>query len=327
MREKFILVLSINELNMASRLLYIKSMMTKQHKSVWYYPLGISFLFLALLGGCTDHSADSSYENGMRVLRIAPLPDQAPEVLHKQYQPLLDYLSKETGLQTELVIANSYAEMLELFHNKKIDLAYFGALTYIKAHEQGDASPLIFRDVDLEFTSVVLVPGDSSVQNIKELKGKSFSFGSKLSTSGHLMPRYYFSRFNIEPESYFSRIEYSGAHDKTAYLVRDKKVDAGVANSYIIKSMYRKGLIKESEIKIIWQTPRYPDYVWASQADIPEKIKSVISNAFLNLHNEIPQHQKILKSLGAGYYVSATHNDFKLIESVINNLSDKSILK
>lgn len=204
-------------------------------------------LLAVITAGCND--VPSEHTTIMpEVIRIAPVPDQSPETLQRLYEPLLDYLRKETGLPTKLVIADSYSHLLELFKNGQIDIANFGGITYIKAHKDNNAEALVLRDIDGLFSNVVLVRAEATASTLQELKGKSFSFGSKLSTSGHLMPRHFFAKSNIEPETFFARINFSGAHDKTAYLVRDKKVYAGVANSGIIDQMYNDGRLKKSQV-------------------------------------------------------------------------------
>ena len=69
------------------------------------------------------------------------------------------------------------------------------------------------------------------------------------------MPRHFMcSDKQIIPEVFFSEVHYSGAHDKTAYLVRDGTIDLGVANSEIIKKMIRDGRLKENDVRVLWET-------------------------------------------------------------------------
>jgi len=284
------------------------------------------FLIVALISGCDD-SQNSVSTSTPDIIRIAPLPDHAPELMRERYQPVVDYLAKQTGIKTELVIADSYQHLLDLFHAGDIDIANFGGVTFIKARKLDGAKPMVLRDVDGLFSSVVLVNNDIKAEGLQALKGKAFAFGSNLSTSGHLMPRYYFAKQNIIPEDFFSSIEYSGAHDKTAYLVRDKKVSGGVANSGIVDEMYRDGRINESDVRLLWESPTYADYVWAIQPNISTKIKTRFESAFLNLQASIPAHKMLLDNLGAGYYVTANNNDFSVLEKIYNELTEKGIIK
>lgn len=284
------------------------------------------FLVVTLISGCDD-SPNSTSTTIPDIIRIAPLPDHAPELMRERYQPVVDYLAKQTGIKTELVIADSYQHLLDLFHAGDIDIANFGGVTFIKARKTDAATPMVLRDVDGLFSSVVLVNDDINAEGLQALKGKPFAFGSNLSTSGHLMPRYFFAKQNIIPEDFFSSIEYSGAHDKTAYLVRDKKVSGGVANSGIIDEMYLDSRINKSDVRVLWESPTYADYVWAIQPNISTEIKSRFESAFLNLQASTPEHKILLDKLGAGYYVTANNNDFSVLEKIYDELKEKGIIK
>ena len=282
-------------------------------------------LIIAITGGCGEPSpsVDSVTPH---VIRIAPLPDTNPENTRQRYQPLINYIETNTGIKTELVLADSYDDLLDLFHTKKIDIANFGGVTFIKARKRDGAKPMVKRVIDSQFTSVVLVRAESHEKEISELQNKSFAFGSKLSTSGNLMPRYFFKNQGISPESFFSRIEYSGAHDKTAYMVRDKLVYAGVSNASIVNQMYRDGRLKKSDVRILWETPNYTDYLWAIQSYIAPEIKGKIENAFLNLQVSNPEHKLILEKLDTNYFITANQQYFVVLENILDDFTlDKNI--
>ena len=281
------------------------------------YLLIIIVMFTALIA-CTSKKEVGEIE--LSSLRIGILPDESRAKLIERYTPLFRYLAAETGIPYELIIPETYAELLELFHAKKIDLAYFGGFTFVKAHIFDNAVPLVMRDVDTRFTSYFLLKGDHPAQNISDLKGKRFSFGSRLSTSGHLMPRYFLKEMGIIPEVFFSNIRYSGKHDLTAYWVRDGLVDLGTANYAVVNKMYRDGRLSEKEVRILWETPPYPDYVWALRPLNNKALLINLRDAFLSLSKTNREHAKILEGVDADSFLPASINDFSKLEEVINEL-------
>lgn len=290
------------------------------------YIRSLVFLLIVLLAaGCSDSPSSATVTPD--VIRIAPLPDVSPEDLRKRYQPLADYITEQTGLKTKLVIASSYANLLELFHRGEIDMANFGGVTFIKARQKSNALPLVFRDIDEMGSSVILVNNQFEGNTIQALKGKSFAFGSPLSTSGHLMPRYFFNEQDIIPDDFFSTIEYSGAHDKTALWVQQNKVFSGVANAIVVNEMFNDGRLNKSKVRVLWESPSFADYVWAIQASIAPDIKKAIESAFLNLEITKPEHKVILNKLGARYYITANNNDFSALDKVYNDLIKQGIVK
>ena len=272
------------------------------------------FILFNLLVACTESNKNPT-------IRVSFLPDTNKEQIDKRNKPLLQYITEKTGTQFQIIYADSYTDIYEKFINKEIDLAYFGGYTYVKAHKTSHAEPLIFRDVDERFHSIVLINNNHPAKKLSDLKNTSFTFGAKLSTSGHLMPRYFFSLSNINPESFFSKLSYSGSHQKTALMVQNNEVTAGVANAEIIQRMFKDSSLNKQKVRILWTSPPFPDYVWAIQPNVPNKTKNKIREAFLSLDKNNSEHAKILKNIGAQYFLSATHENFTVLEDTIKKLN------
>jgi len=250
------------------------------------------------------------------VLRVAVLPDQSEAKLRQKYQPLLDYLKSHLDMSVELLIPSSYKELMQWFEDKQVELALFGGVTYVKAHLENKALPLVMRDVDGRFRSVVLVRADNPANSLEELRGASLAFGSRLSTIGHFMPRHFFQQFDIKPETYFGKIQYSGSHDLTAEWVRDGKVEVGVSHSGIVNEMFQDGSLTWDSVKVIWESPPVADYVWVVQPYLSKGLRIKIRDSFLRM-NQDPANRILLQSLGANYYIPVVTDDFRVLEQVI----------
>jgi phosphonate transport system substrate-binding protein len=273
-----------------------------------------SLLLAWLLVGCVQ--SDDKYQ--LEVLRVGVLPDQHPEQLVERYSALIAYLANELGVSHELVIPDSYEELVELFAKKQINLAYFGGVTFIYAHKKAAAVPLVMRDTDLKFTSYFLVNAQHPAKSIKELRGRRFSFGPIHSTSGHLMPRYSLMQQNITPETFFSEVRYSGGHDQTVQWIRDGTVDAGAANAVVVRQMVQSGRLRNGALRILGETLYYANYVWAVQPSLGNTETNRLRDAFLALSSSNPLHAKILSRIGANFYLPASLDDFKALETIMD---------
>jgi len=276
-------------------------------KSSWF---ALLIVIVTVIAASTYYSVQPMlvhfHETTPSVVRIGVLPDMSKKDLHQRFDPLLKYLSEETGLDFKLVLPADYQDLLHLFRVKEVDLAFFGGLTFVRAHTFYQAEPLVMRDVDSRFTSVFLVNNSDLASELADLKGRSLAFGSRLSTSGHLMPRHFMqNEKHIIPEEFFGKVVYSGAHDKTAYMVRDGEADIGVVNAEIINSMFRDGRLQQKDLRILWETPPFPDYVWAVPRNLNENIKTQLRDAFLKLNLNDTYHSKILASVGARNFLPA----------------------
>ncbi len=277
----------------------------------------VAILIAVMVSACSDPNQATS----LTTLRIGILPDESEEDLRKRYKPLFKFLSQETGMPYRVTIPPSYAGLVDRFRDGKIDLAYFGGLTFLRANIAHNAVPLVMRDVDTRFTSVFLVSGDSSAETFSDLGGTQFGFGSRLSTSGHLMPRFFMqSEKGIVPEQYFSVVRYSGKHDQTAYWVRDGEVDMGVANAAIVRKMFADGRLDPGKVRILWETPTFADYVWAVRPELGERAREKIRQAFLKLSKDDPVHAAILSSVNAGGFLPANMRDFSQLKAIVVKL-------
>ena len=282
-----------------------------------HIPCLMAALLLGLLACTPENPSDSVKQT---TIRVSVLPDRNGELLKSKYQAILIYLSTKTTRNYQLIIPKNYDHALQMFLKKESDLAFFGGYTFVKANFMGKALPLVSRNTDKKFTSVVLVSTTNQAQTLEDLKGSSFSFGSTLSTSGHLMPRSFFKDLNILPESFFSSVTYSGAHDKTILQISQGKVNAGVANVQIYKNMLKDGRITNEDVRVLWSSPEFQDYVWAFQNDMEAALINDIRNAFLAMSLNEPTSKKILNDLDAGFFVPVSMDDFEILQNVISEL-------
>jgi phosphonate transport system substrate-binding protein len=163
------------------------------------------------------------------VLRVTAIPDEAPTELARKFAPLGKYLEARLGIKVEWTPVTDYAAAVETLVNRKVDLAWFGGFTFVQAsvRSNGKVLPLVQREEDQHFRSVFITDAHSGIGKLEDLKGKTLSFGSASSTSGHLMPRSFLLAAKINPDTDLKRVSFSGAHDATIAAVAGGKVDAG----------------------------------------------------------------------------------------------------
>jgi phosphonate transport system substrate-binding protein len=250
------------------------------------------------------------------VLRVGIVPDESLEVLQPRYVPMFEYLARVLEIPYEYVPSETYDDLVTQFVAGRIDLAYFGGLTFLRAEAAGKAVPIVMRDVDKKFTSYFLVRADDPAIDITDFKGKKFCFGSRLSTSGHLMPRNFLIKRGIKAEEFFGDVCYSGAHDRTANKVRDGHADLGVANAQVILSMFAEGRLSPKDLRVLWQTPPYPNYVWAVRADLAPETRQRIRDAFLDLSPGDDDGARLLTRLRAGAFLPASPADYAPLRKI-----------
>jgi phosphonate transport system substrate-binding protein len=262
-----------------------------------------SFLQLLMIGACLGLSSGAMAQS---TLRISAIPDEAPTELQRKFKPLGEYLSLETGMKIEFIPVTDYAAVVEALATKKIDMAWLGGFTFIQAkiRTNGTAIPIIQRVEDENFISRFIVPIDSPIKSLKDLKGKTFAFGSPSSTSGHLMPRFFLMQAGIQADTDLKNIAFSGAHDATVAFVASGKVEAGVLNASVLDKLIETNNANALKVRVLATTPTYYDYNWTVRGDLDPALVKKISNAFLKLDSKNPVHKELMELQRASKYIT-----------------------
>ena len=268
-------------------------------------------LFLFLITAPADLFAQQS----LKEVRVSVIPDENPQELLRIYAPFANYLSKEIGLPVKFIPVIDYAATVEGLAANRLDLVWYGGFTSVQAaHRAKGARRLVMRKEDAQFKSRFITRKGSGIKSLKDLKGKTFSFGSVSSTSGHLMPRYFLLQAKIKPERDFAKFSFSGAHDATAAWVEAGRVDAGVLNFLVWDKLVQSKKVDVNKVVVFWTTPPYVDYVWMIRGGMDKGLVKKISKAFLKLDYKKPGHKRLLDLHRTKGYIPAKDSDWKGIE-------------
>lgn len=282
------------------------------------FPIIALALLLAVAGCASTKAGQTMY--------IAGIPDQDVAVLEQRFNSIAEYLTQETGITVKYVPTIDYAAVVTGFRQGDIQMAWYGGLTGVQARlAVPNAQAIAQRPQDEKFTSVFIVQKGLGVKSLTNLKGRSFTFGSESSTSGHLMPRYFLTQAGVDPEKDFSRVNYSGSHDTTIKLVEAGSFQAGALNVDVWNSRVREGKVDTSKVEAFLHTQPYYDYHWVIRGDVDQKygegISEKIKQAMLKLNAANGGKQKqIMDSFQAEKFIATQNDNYKAIEAVARAL-------
>lgn len=246
------------------------------------------------------------------VLRVTAIPDEAPTELARKFAPLGRYLQQQLGMPVEWTPVTDYAAAVEALVNRQVELAWFGGFTFVQASVRsgGKVLPLVQREEDTQFRSVFITEAASPIRALADLKGRSLSFGSPSSTSGHLMPRSALLAAGLLPERDCKRIAFSGAHDATIAAVASGKVDAGALNISVWEKFVAEKKVDPAQLRVFHTTAPYHDYNWSVHADLPAPLRERLQKAFLALDAKQPAQQEILALQRATRFVPTAAENY-----------------
>ena len=277
----------------------------------------IATIALAGCGGAGGGGGGSA--SGDEPLRVGLIPNENPEEVEAQYQPLEDYLKKELGREVELSVPTTYNAVVEAMVSGELDLAYFGGLTYVQARQRADVHPL-FTEVNprtgtTKYRSVIIVPADSDVRNVEDLEGGDFAFGSVSSTSGSLYPAIMLNQAGLDYRTDLGEVVYTGGHDTTAQAVANGRVAAGGLEDRILYDLQEEGIIEKDSVRVIEESDPIEGYPWVVRDDLSDRDERALTEAYLNIEDA-----KLLDLLRAEDYEKVQAGDYDYVEEQARKL-------
>ncbi len=274
---------------------------------------------LASCGGGSGGDGGGGSASGDEPLRVGLIPNENPEEVEAQYQPLEDYLKKELGREVELSVPTTYNAVVEAMVSGELDLAYFGGLTYVQARQRADVHPL-FTEVNprtgtTKYRSVIIVPADSDIEKVEDLEGKDFAFGSVSSTSGSLYPSIMLNQAGIDYRTDLGEVVYTGGHDTTAQAVANGRVAAGGLEDRILYGLQEDGIIGKDKVRVIEESDPIEGYPWVVRDALSDKDEQALTDAFLGIEDP-----KLLDLLRAEDYQKVQASDYDYVEEQARKL-------
>jgi phosphonate transport system substrate-binding protein len=249
------------------------------------------------------------------------IPAENNEEMIQKFEPMRQYLEAKTGEPVKVFTATDYAGVIEGMKKGRVDIAWFGPLSYVLAEKEANAEAFavgVRSDTGLStYRSLFVVPEGSEVKSIADLKGKSVAFVDPASTSGGLIPTYLVKQATGQmPKQFFGEFTYAGSHDAAEMAVKNKSVDAAADNDITYEKMLKKGLITKESNRVLLYSDPLPGSPMAYRKDLPEATKANIRDAVLNAHNDI-------KVTGYGEltkYDPVTAADYQKIRDLVSEL-------
>lgn len=253
------------------------------------------------------------------------IPDADESRLQQRFNKVAVYLSQKLNVDVKYIPVKSYAAAVTAFRNDQVQLAWFGGLSGVRARALVPGSEAIAQGFeDQSFKSYIIAHHSTGLKANTDLSDAftgfdtekmTFTFGSKGSTSGRLMPEFYLrEEFNTAPNEVFSRIGFSGDHSRTIAQVQSGAYQVGAVNYKVWQKELAAGKVDSNKVSIIWTTPTYPDYQWTIRNDVDQRFgsnfKTLVREALLEMNDP-----DLLASFPRQSFIPASNSDYAPIEN------------
>ncbi|NQW53113.1 MAG: putative selenate ABC transporter substrate-binding protein [Rhodospirillales bacterium] len=210
-------------------------------------------------------------------LVFTAIPDQDETRLVERFRRVVAYLQGTLEVPVQYAPVKSYAAAVTAFTNNQVQLGWFGGLTSSQARRAVPGAEAIVQGAeDAAFFSYFIANASTGLTRSDDfpagIAGRTFSFGSRASTSGRVMPEHFIRQhFGRAPDQVFSRVGFSGDHSRTLQVVQSGAFDVGALDFTVFDLESRLGRVDPTKVRVIWQTPRFPNYNWTIRGDVDQR--------------------------------------------------------
>ena len=223
----------------------------------------------------------------LKELTFGIISTESSQNLKSDWQPILDGMSKKTGMKVNAFFAPDYAGIIEGMRFNKVHVAWFGNKSAMEAVDRAGGevfAQMVNADGTQGYYSHLIVHKDSPLKSLDDMlkQGKNLSFGNgdPNSTSGFLVPSYYvFAQNKIDPKTFF-KLTRGANHESNALAVANKQVDVATNNSENLDKLKERLPEKFHDIRVIWTSPLIPLDPLVIRKDLPEATKAKVRDFF-----------------------------------------------
>lgn len=247
-------------------------------------------------------------------LRFAVGPLQpTPGDTKKAFEPFFAHLAKELGVEFDLVATTDWAGVSIALANGQADVAWMGPWGYVLAHNEAGANAIAMVKYDGKpvYHAIVVARPEIKIEKWPDdAKGLSISFADQGSTSGWLIPTYWFQTRGIDPKTFFKYRD-GATHPANEIAVANGQVDLATDFDRNYNTMVERGLIKKEQVKIVWTSDDLPNDALVVRKDLAPATVAKIRALVTGMTEE--QSKAIMPPHYTGW-IAADHAAYKTIE-------------
>src|SRR3990172_5258911 len=232
------------------------------------------------------------------------------------HQSLMDYLTAQTPYRFRVLFSTESERAVGVLEERLVEVAHLGVVTYLEAHIQLGAVPLVKplnREGEPVSRSVFVVRRGSPLRNLVDLKGRSLALGSFHSTWSNLIPRYELFRAGVSLED-LENLEHFDDDETVAAAVLEGRFDAGAVEDVVA---YRHG----EKLESLHDSDPLPSAPLVIRDDLPPRVFQTVRDALLSLDfHEAEERQHWDENVRYGF-APAADSDYDPVREIVTRLS------
>lgn len=239
---------------------------------------------------------------------LARAPQSSALITYQTWQPFVDVLVKETGVNIKLKVYKGREEFESDLLAGKPDLVYLNPYYYLLARARHGYMPLLRSD-GKKLQGIIVSNKDAGIDSVRDLQGKVVAFPSPNAFAASLLTR----AMLVEKEQLKFDVRYVGTHDNVYRHVLSGKAAAGGG---VMRTFLNEKQSLSGKLKIIYKTPSFAPHPLAVSSAVPVAVREKIAYAILKMAGS-EQGREMLKEVKLSKPIRANHKrDYSHLEKM-----------
>jgi phosphonate transport system substrate-binding protein len=234
------------------------------------------------------------------------VPQQAASKLARSWSPLLDYLSRQSGLKIQFATAKDIPTFERQLDAGDYDFAYMNPyhFTVFNRHPGYQA---VARARDKRIKGIIVVRKDSSIQSIEELDQMTLAFPAPAAFAASILPRSELLSRGLDFKS-----RYVSSHD-SVYLAVAKGIYP--AGGGVIRTFKSVAPETRDQLKVLWTSQGFTPHAIAAHPDVSAEVMASVQSALVDME-QTDEGKALLKRLNIKGFEAAENKDWDDVRSL-----------
>jgi|JI8StandDraft_2_1071088.scaffolds.fasta_scaffold01319_4 phosphonate transport system substrate-binding protein len=256
----------------------------------------------------------------------------------KTVDELATYLSHKLGLTIKINSLKA-GKTLEQIQEGKLDIALMNTFGYVLASSEGNMEALVVvgnaQQTAIAYQSCLIAHPSTQIKTLEDLKRDAsqhfLGFVSASSTSGHLVPRLFLNRLDLQPEISFKDVQFVGSHQELIQKISLGELKIGAVSYTDLEELIKSGKYKKSDFNILWTSEAITNGPVSVRKDLSATLKTKLQDIWVNLPKENPTlHNKVVKlwhnTNAQSVFIPAQDSLYDNIRKMANSMEEISVL-
>ncbi|MFN4262280.1 MAG: phosphate/phosphite/phosphonate ABC transporter substrate-binding protein [Thioalkalivibrionaceae bacterium] len=231
-----------------------------------------------------DIPTDESQWVDPRVLIFTYTPVEDPALYARVWDGFVKHMSEVTGKPVRFFPVQSNAAQLEAMRSGRLHVAGFNTGSTPLAVNCVGFRPFTMMaraDGSFGYEMEIIVPADSDIESLSDLRGRTVAFTAQTSNSGYKAPLVLLEAEAGLSDSDFNAA-FSGAHDNSILGVVNRDYDAAAIANSVLKRMIARDVVKPDSYRTIYRSETFPTTAYGTVFNLHPDLQEKVREAFFS---------------------------------------------